>query len=222
MIDGAVMSYLTDEIASQPECWSKAIEMAGSAESALPGPGHQSPSSAAAPPSTSLGAMRRSRGRGPGLTDALPPEFEPRGVRRSGVVSRVGHDHGGCSTLLAAAAGGTPTVASRRTPLARRAPGARYLLDFADERVIVSARFITSSVVLLRAHPRRRPQASGRVAAGALAAPPPGARARSNEFTFLGRGWTIGLAYEAALKLRETARAPRPTRRWSSVTARSA
>jgi len=31
MIDGAVMSYLTDEIASQPECWSKAIEMAGSA-----------------------------------------------------------------------------------------------------------------------------------------------------------------------------------------------
>ena len=35
------MSYLTDEIASQPECWSKAIGMAGSVESALPGPGER-------------------------------------------------------------------------------------------------------------------------------------------------------------------------------------
>src|SRR5260370_33455368 len=35
------MSYLTDEIASQPGCWSKAIETAGSAESALPRPGER-------------------------------------------------------------------------------------------------------------------------------------------------------------------------------------
>src|SRR5229473_2667154 len=35
------MSHLTDEIASQPECWSKAIEIAGSAQSALPGPGER-------------------------------------------------------------------------------------------------------------------------------------------------------------------------------------
>ena len=34
------MSYLTDEIAShQPECWTKAIEMAPSAAPALPRPG---------------------------------------------------------------------------------------------------------------------------------------------------------------------------------------
>ena len=36
MIDWGAMSYLTDEIASQPECWSRAIEMAGSAGTALP------------------------------------------------------------------------------------------------------------------------------------------------------------------------------------------
>src|SRR6202050_3896754 len=33
------MSYLTDEIASQPECWAKAIEAAASAGSSLPAPG---------------------------------------------------------------------------------------------------------------------------------------------------------------------------------------
>ena len=35
------MSYLTEEIASQPGCWSRAIEMAGSAGTALPGPGER-------------------------------------------------------------------------------------------------------------------------------------------------------------------------------------
>jgi len=35
------MSYLTEEIASQPGCWSKAIETAGSAETALPRPGER-------------------------------------------------------------------------------------------------------------------------------------------------------------------------------------
>ena len=41
MIDRGVMSYLTDEIASQPGCWSRAIEMAGPAGSALPAPGER-------------------------------------------------------------------------------------------------------------------------------------------------------------------------------------
>src|SRR5258705_14003023 len=35
------MSYLTDEIASQPGCWSRAIEMAGSAGTALPATGER-------------------------------------------------------------------------------------------------------------------------------------------------------------------------------------
>src|SRR5205814_9689254 len=36
-----VMSYLTDEISSQPDCWSQAIETVGSAGAALPGPGER-------------------------------------------------------------------------------------------------------------------------------------------------------------------------------------
>src|ERR1039458_8540812 len=35
------MSYLSDEIASQPACWSQAIEMAASAALALPRPGER-------------------------------------------------------------------------------------------------------------------------------------------------------------------------------------
>src|SRR5215813_5806642 len=41
LIDWSVMSYLTDEIVSQPACWSRAIELAGSAGTALPGPGER-------------------------------------------------------------------------------------------------------------------------------------------------------------------------------------
>src|SRR5208282_5899573 len=76
-----VMSYLTDEIASQPECWSKAIETAGSAESALPRPGER------------VVAQRRAllrgpaRGRGPGRDRRLPgvggarhPPVRPPGI----------------------------------------------------------------------------------------------------------------------------------------------
>ena len=41
MIDWGAMSYLTDEIASQPGCWSRAIEMASSAGAALPAAGER-------------------------------------------------------------------------------------------------------------------------------------------------------------------------------------
>jgi glucosamine 6-phosphate synthetase-like amidotransferase/phosphosugar isomerase protein len=80
------------------------------------------------------------------------------------------------------------------------------LLDFADERSVVSSRFITSSIVLLRAHLGEDVRALPDQAARELAQPlPPGLTERT-EFTFLGCGWAAAVADEAALKLREASR----------------
>jgi fructoselysine-6-P-deglycase FrlB-like protein len=80
------------------------------------------------------------------------------------------------------------------------------LLDFCAERSVVSSRFITSALVLLRAHLGEDLRALPDAAAHELARPlPPGLAAR-REFTFLGRGWAAAVADEAALKLREASR----------------
>ena len=69
------------------------------------------------------------------------------------------------------------------------------VLDFADEQSVVQTRFATTALALLRAHlgedlaPRAVADAEAaldRAAAAALAA--------AEQFTFLGRGWTVGLA----------------------------
>ena len=209
------MSFLTDEIASQPECWSKAIEMAGSAAPALPRPGERV---AAVGCGSSLNvarcyaALREASGQGE--TDAFPASEVPatRRYDRLVYISRTGTT----SEVLAAlrrAPRDTPATAITADPDAPFARAARHLvlLDFAAERSVVSSRFITSSIVLLRAHlascagdgsgaeVRALPDAAAREVARPL---PPGLAERT-EFTFLGRGWAAAVADEAALKLRE-------------------
>jgi fructoselysine-6-P-deglycase FrlB-like protein len=113
---------------------------------------------------------------------------------------------------------GTPATAITAAPdaaLARMA-GHVVLLDFADERSVVSSRFITSSIVLLRAHLAAGsgawPQAAAEVRALPAAAarevdrPLPPELTERTEFTFLGCGWAAAVAAEAALKLREASR----------------
>ena len=75
-------------------------------------------------------------------------------------------------------------------------------LPFADETSVVQTRFATSALALLRASLGEDLAPAIADAEAALGAPlPHGAR----QFTFLGAGWTVGLANEAALKLREAA-----------------
>jgi fructoselysine-6-P-deglycase FrlB-like protein len=204
------MSYLTDEIASQPGCWSTAIDMAGSAGPALPGPGQRV---AAIGCGSSLNvarcyaALREAAGQGE--TDAFPASEVPEGRRydRLVYISRTGTTTEVLDALRRAPRD-TPATAITADPDAPLAREARHvvLLDFADERSVVSSRFITSSVVLLRAHlgadVRSRPAEAERE----LARPLPPEWAERAEFTFLGRGWAAPVADEAALKLREASR----------------
>jgi fructoselysine-6-P-deglycase FrlB-like protein len=204
------MSYLTDEIASQPECWSKAIKMAGSAESALPGPGERV---AAIGCGSSLNvarcyaALREAAGQG--QTDAFPASEVPatRQYDRLVYISRTGTTTEVLDALRRAPQD-TPTTAITAAPDTALAREARHvvLLDFADERSVVSSRFITSSIVVLRAHLGADIRALPDLAARELARPLPPELAERSEFTFLGCGWAAAVADEAALKLREASR----------------
>jgi fructoselysine-6-P-deglycase FrlB-like protein len=219
------MSYLTDEIASQPGCWSTAIEMAGAAGSALPGPGERV---AAIGCGSSLNvarcyaALREAAGQGE--TDAFPASEVPAARRydRLVYISRTGTTTEVLDALRRAPRG-TRTTAITAAPEEALAREARdvVLLDFADERSVVSSRFITSSIVLLRAHlagpgVRAGTAADDRAladicalpaaAALELGRPLPADLAERAEFTFLGCGWAAAVAAEAALKLREASR----------------
>ena len=78
-------------------------------------------------------------------------------------------------------------------------------LGFADEESVVQTRFATTELVLLRAHLGHDPHPAADAAERVLAAPLPPGMLTASQFTFLGTGWTYGLANEAALKLREAA-----------------
>jgi fructoselysine-6-P-deglycase FrlB-like protein len=217
------MSYLTEEIASQPACWSAAIEMAEAAGSALPRPGERV---AAIGCGSSLNvarcyaALREAAGQGE--TDAFPASEVPvtRRYDRLVYISRTGTTTEVLDALRRAPRG-TPTTAITAAPEEALAREARdvVLLGFADERSVVSSRFITSSIVLLRAHLAAGPCAlpmAGTSAPDIRALPAAAALevsrplvpdlAERAEFTFLGCGWAAAVAAEAALKLREASR----------------
>jgi fructoselysine-6-P-deglycase FrlB-like protein len=203
------MSYLTDEIASQPGCWSRAIEMAPSAGTALPGPGERV---AAIGCGSSLNvarcyaALREAAGQGE--TDAFPASEVPaRRYDRLVYISRTGTTTEVLDALRAAPRDipATAITADPDAPLAREARHV-VLLDFADERSVVSSRFITSSIVLLRAQLGTDVRSLPAEAKREVARPLPPELAERAEFTFLGCGWAAPVADEAALKLREASR----------------
>jgi fructoselysine-6-P-deglycase FrlB-like protein len=210
-----MMSFLMDEVASQPGCWTQAIELAAAAGPALPAAGERV---AVIGCGSSLNvarcyaAMREAAGQGE--TDAYPAS-EVRAARqhdRTLYISRTGTTTEVLEAIRNAPRGvvTTAVTADATAPLAREAQRV-VLLDFANERSVVSSRFITSAIVLLRAHlgagvPGAEVDSLPGQAARELATPLPPGLAERTEFTFLGRGWAAAVADEAALKLREASR----------------
>jgi glutamine---fructose-6-phosphate transaminase (isomerizing) len=80
-------------------------------------------------------------------------------------------------------------------------------LDFADEASIVQTRFPTTALTLLRAGVGQDVGSSIADCETAVSDPLPADPTRFDHFVYLGTGWTVGLAHEAALKMREAARA---------------
>jgi fructoselysine-6-P-deglycase FrlB-like protein len=203
--------YVEDEIASQPRCWAEAAALAPASQASLPRTGTRVAVVGCGTSYNMAQAYAELReGAAEGLTDAMPAS-ELRGHRqydhflflsRSGTTTEV-------LEALADVPPGIPTsaiTADANSPLAANVQSA-VVLDFAREQSIVQTRFATSLLVLLRAHLGEDVKPLIDDAYEAVdASLPPGALA-AKRFTFLGRGWSVGLAYEAALKLRESAQA---------------
>lgn len=201
------MSFVEIETASQPDCWRRAADLAPSHATALPASGERI---AVVGCGTSFymaqayAALREESGQGE--SDAFAAsEFPARrrydrvvALTRSGTTTEV-------LALLDRLRGTTPTVAVTAdpdTPVMTSAD-AVVVLDFADEQSVVQTRFATTLLTLLRAHLGLHTEAVVRDAETALAEPLPEGLLDCSQFTFLGRGWTAGLANEAALKMKE-------------------
>jgi fructoselysine-6-P-deglycase FrlB-like protein len=201
------------EIAGQPECWRRAIALArrpdGPARTALPRPGERV---AVVGCGTSwfiaqaYAALRE--GGGHGETDAFAASEMPAGRRYDRVVALT---RSGTTTevldLLDRLRGRTPTVAITADPAGpvRNAADEIVALDFADETSVVQTRFPTTELVLLRALLGADLDRLAAEGEAAVAAPLPPELLAAEQFTFLGQGWTYGIAQEAALKMREAA-----------------
>ncbi len=80
---------------------------------------------------------------------------------------------------------------------------ATTVLDFADEESVVQTRFATCALALFRAHLGEDLSPIIREGEAALAEPLPVGSEDAEHVVFLGHAWTMGIAAEAALKLRE-------------------
>ncbi|REF35881.1 fructoselysine-6-P-deglycase FrlB-like protein [Thermasporomyces composti] len=205
--EGAFMQFVTEEIASQPACWRQAATLARTASGVLPREGERVAVIGCGTSwfmAQSYAVLREAAGHGE--TDAFPASEFPAGRRYDRVVALT--RSGTTTEVLARLSdlrGRTPTVAvtaDPKTPVMDLADEV-VVLEFADERSVVQTRFATSALTLLRAHLGADVDAAVADAEQALAEPLPDGATERRQFTFLGTGWTVGLANEAALKMRE-------------------
>jgi CRISPR-associated protein Cas5a/b/c len=205
------MRAITREIASQPALWRKAASMAPAVAGLLPAPGE---------PAAAIGcgtshhialayaALREEKSLGT-ADAAIASELSPhRSYGRVVAISRSGTTTEVLRTLEELS-GRVTTVAITAVPDSPVASSAddTIVLDFADEQSVVQTRFATTALALLRACLGDELEAAIADGEAALSRALPVEPAEFRQFVFLGQGWTVGLANEAALKLREAASA---------------
>jgi fructoselysine-6-P-deglycase FrlB-like protein len=197
------------EIASQPRCWRDAVALLPEVAGLLPAAGERVAVVGCGTSwfiAQSYAVAREQAGLGE--TDAFAASEMPGGRRYDRVVALT---RSGTTTeilrLLAEIGSAQPTLAitaDASTPVAAAADSF-IALDFADEESVVQTRFATTELALLLAHLGTDIEPVARAAERVLAEPLDAALTSGRQFTFLGTGWTCGLASEAALKLRESA-----------------
>ena len=198
--------FVDPEIASQPDCWRRVAGLTD-AMAALPIAG-QRVAVVGCGTSWFMGmayaGLREAAGHG--WTDALAASEFPVGrsydvvvaISRSGTTTEV-------ADLLRTLKPQTRKVAIvgvADTPVARAADEV-IVLDFADERSVVQTRYATTALALLRAQLGADIERIADDAHRALLLELPEGAVAADQITFLGAGWTVGLAQEAALKVRE-------------------
>ena len=202
------MSVTLEEIESQPAVWRQAVETALDVAPRLPPAGRRIAIVGCGTSyyiAQSVAVARESAGQGE--SDAFVASEMPTtrtydavlAISRSGTTTEV-------ARALKALPAGTPSLAISAVPLSPvvEAASDAILLPFADEESIVQTRFATATLALMRAALGHDLAPAIETAEASLAAPLPVDPAEFEHFVFLGHGWTVGLAFEAALKFRET------------------
>jgi fructoselysine-6-P-deglycase FrlB-like protein len=210
MTDQSRPAHIEAEIATQPRNWLDARETAAAHAADLPRPGERV---AVVGCGTSYymaqayASLREAAGLG--VTDAWTPTEArlDRGydrvlaITRSGTTTEV-------LELLSAVQGRVPSAVITSSPgtpaLGLATP---ILIDEVDEDSVVQTRYATTTLAILRWHLGEDLTVAAKQAQEVLDAPEDslGAAITAEQLSFVGRGWTNGIAQEAALKLRESA-----------------
>ncbi|MEU4426695.1 SIS domain-containing protein [Actinoplanes sp. NPDC024001] len=205
------MSHIATELASQPTTWRRAAELIARSPAALPRPGERVAVVGCGTSyfmARSFAVLRESAGQGE--TDAFAASEFPghRDYDRVIAITRSGTTTEILDLLGRRPAGTRSTVitTSADQPAAQLATDC-VILDFADEQSVVQTRFATTALAAWRAGLGENLTPVSVEAQILLDAPLNPALAGREQFTFLGTGWTVGVAHEAALKLREAAQA---------------
>ena len=191
------------EIASQPEVWA---QVATVNTSGLPADGERVAVIGCGTSwfmAQSYASLRE--GLGKGLTDAFTATEFPadRDYDRIVTISRSGTTSEIIALLASTQIPSLLITAVGEGPAAVHATS-EIVLDFADETSVVQTRFATTVLQLLRSTLGVDLAAAIEGAQDALIQDIPQSWIDADQISFLGTDWTVGLAHEAALKLRES------------------
>lgn len=202
--------WMKTELNSQPDTWARAADLSAERE-LLPEAGQRVAVVGCGTSwfmAQSYAALRE--GAGQGVTDAFAASeaFLDRdydavvAITRSGTTSEVLELLGDLKGRIRSIG----IVGDTSSPLVDLADDV-IGLPFADEKSVVQTRFATTALTFLRASTGADVSGSIRDAELALAEDLPADLISAEQVTFLGRGWTVGIAHEAALKMRESCQA---------------
>lgn len=211
MSNNTLGAFMEEELVSQPEVWRRAIEQS-KGEHLLPADGERIAVVGCGTSwfmAQSYAAAREAAGKG--VTDAFAASeaflnHNSTGrqydaviaITRSGTTTEV-------LELLEALRGKVRTVAvigDVNSPIIALAD-AVIGLPYADEKSVVQTRFATTALVYLLTSLGIELGTAIEHARTAVTEPVSQELLDAEQFTFLGTGWTVGLAHEAGLKMRE-------------------
>lgn len=202
----APAEHMAAELTSQPQTWARAAELRAE-QSQLPAHGTRIAVVGCGTSwfiAQSYAWLRESGGHGETDAFAASEAFVDRGydavvaLSRSGTTTEV-------LQLVEQLRGRVRTIGiigDESSPLVDLADTA-VTLPFADERSVVQTRFATTALALFRASLGEDLTGAVADAERAVAEELPVVLTDAEQYTFLGRGWAVGLAHEAALKMRE-------------------
>lgn len=199
-------THVDREIASQPDIWRKVAAMAPSVAALLPKHGERVAAVGCGSSwfmSQAYAGFREAAGNGETDYHAGSEFLYDRTYDRVVAISRSGTTTEIVDLLAKTKLPSVVITAVAGSPVTEHATHS-IVLDFADEESVVQTRWATAALGLLRAHNGVDLLPLADQAEIALASDL-GNLVDVEQISFIGRGWTIGLANEAALKTREAA-----------------